>query len=476
MDLARAIDDRSPRGIAAAIAHLVSAGDLRAGDRLPSVRELGAALGVSPATVSGAYRALRAVGVVGSRGRAGTTVSFPVQHALTPGYRALSASTTARDVRDGVALAARTTTPVRFDLSRGTPDAGLLPSLGEVLAAVAHEHHRAAAPAYAEATVVPGLERVLRETWPVAVERLTVVDGALDAVVRTLEQVVAFGDRVAVEEPGFPPLFDALDRLGAIRVPLAMDRHGVTPASLASALEAGAAVVLLQPRAQNPTGASLTATRARELAALVRRHSQSDVARGQGKVRAASVRPGRRLLVIEDDHSGLVAHARDVTLAAWIPDRVVHVRSYSKSHGPELRIAAVGGPAREIDALVARRMVGPGWTSRILQTTLARLLTDPRAVAQVERARRTYRARMLGLVTALSDLGVEAHPGDGLNLWLPVADERVALERLAAAGVRAVGGSAFHREMVPRTAHLRLTVAGVTDPAATAEVLAVAAG
>ena len=77
MDLASHVDDRSPRGIAATVARLVRGGDLRPGDRLPTVRHLAADLGVSPATVSGAWQALSAVGIVISRGRAGTVVLPP---------------------------------------------------------------------------------------------------------------------------------------------------------------------------------------------------------------------------------------------------------------------------------------------------------------------------------------------------------------------------------------------------------------
>ncbi|MFM9634920.1 hypothetical protein ACKI10_46240, partial [Streptomyces galilaeus] len=56
-----------------------------------------------------------------------------------------------------------------------------------------------------------------------------------------------------------------------------------------------------------------------------------------------SVPGGTRVTVIEDDHSALIASAPPVTLALWLPAQVVHVRGFSKSHGPDLRIAALGG-------------------------------------------------------------------------------------------------------------------------------------
>ncbi|NKY07322.1 GntR family transcriptional regulator, partial [Cellulomonas hominis] len=48
MDVAQHVEDRSPRGIAAAVSRLVRSGELRPGDRLPTVRRLAADLGVSP--------------------------------------------------------------------------------------------------------------------------------------------------------------------------------------------------------------------------------------------------------------------------------------------------------------------------------------------------------------------------------------------------------------------------------------------
>ena len=275
---------------------------------------------------------------------------------------------------------------------------------------------------------MPTLEVLLRESWPFPPQRITVVDGALDAISRTLDRVAGYGSRVAVENPGFPPLFDLLDQLGLERVPVGLDRQGLRPDELEHALSCGVRVVVVQPRAQNPTAVSMTATRARELAGVLRRHDA---------------------LVIEDDHSGEIASARDVSLGLYLPDRVVHVRSYSKSHGPDLRIAAVGGPATVLDAVVARRMLGPGWTSRLLQHVLVDLLTDSTAIEAVAHARRVYFARRRALRESLAAHGVQVDPGDGINMWLPVHDERTALVRLEAAGIRVAPGTPFRADASP---------------------------
>ncbi|MEN9823624.1 MAG: hypothetical protein RLZ04_2050, partial [Actinomycetota bacterium] len=72
--LAASLDDRSARGIAAAVGRLITAGTLRVGDRLPTVRALANGLGVSPTTVSEAWQSLASVGAIDAQGRRGTFV------------------------------------------------------------------------------------------------------------------------------------------------------------------------------------------------------------------------------------------------------------------------------------------------------------------------------------------------------------------------------------------------------------------
>ncbi|WP_229724540.1 aminotransferase class I/II-fold pyridoxal phosphate-dependent enzyme [Agromyces flavus] len=450
-----AFADTTPRGIAGDLARLVNSGELAAGVRLPTVRELASELGVSPATISQAWQALARAGLIESRGRAGSYVR--------------------RDAADGPAMRMRGMAapddPVRLDLSRGTPDPLLLPPLGPALSRVSA---RADVGSYQAEPVLPGLAAVLRDSWPGPAESIVVVDGALDAISRTLEQVVRFGDRVVVEHPCFPPFLDLLDLLGAEAVPVAIDEHGMSPDGLASALRRRPAAVLLQPRAQNPTGASMTASRASALADVIR----SAVADGHAD-----------LVVIEDDHSGQISTSADVSLAAHLPDHVVHVRSFSKSHGPDLRIAAVGGPRDLVGRIMARRMLGPGWTSRLLQSILLDLLTDGAAIEAVAEARRAYYTRQRALGDALRARGVAVAQADGINLWMPVLSERSTLVQLAATGIRVAGGTPFlaaasngstvagaARERGPEREFVRVTVGVVREDAASvADALASAA-
>jgi DNA-binding transcriptional MocR family regulator len=424
--IALTIEERSPRGIAGGIARLITRGDLAPGDRLPTVRELAAELGVSPATVSHAWQTLASAGLITSRGRSGSFVRSEPREWMPRRYRGL----------DG-------THDARLDLSRGTPDPALLPALGPAISRIGA---RADTSSYMQLPDIPELHDLLRDTWPSPVESIPVTNGALDAIDRALASLVRFGDRVIVENPTFPPFLDLLEHHGLDPVGVAVDGEGMLPGALAAALRSSPAVVLMQPRAHNPTGASLTLERAKELAFVLYRS-----------------RVAENALVIEDDHSGAISTAPDVTLATWLPERVLHVRSFSKSHGPDLRIGALGGPRTLVDKVVARRLLGPGWTSRMTQALLFELLTDPVSVAQVEHARDTYAARQREMAQALRAHGVDAHAADGINTWLAVPDERDAIVRLIAAGVRVAPGGPFLLGEEPEGGHVRVTVGVARD-------------
>lgn len=428
-----AVEDRSARGIAAAVSRLITAGRLPAGERLPTVRAVAGSLGVSPTTVSEAWRNLTLAGAIQTRGRSGTYVSGPSPPRFT------------RLGRPPVALAT--------DLSTGVPDPALLPDLSDALRRIGDGRW---AGSYLDEPVLPGLEEVLRERWPFPPERLTVVDGALDALDRIVAVTLRYGDHVLVENPAFPPLLDLLQAVGATVIGVPLDDAGMDPEVLRDLLaERRPAALFLQPRAQNPTGVSMTARRAAAIARVLR--------------------AAPHLLVVEDDHAGDIASAPPVSLGSYLPRRVVHVAGFSKSHGPDLRLAAIGGPAAVVEQVIERRMLGPGWSSRLLQGVLLDLLTSAKVVDQVAAARGVYAARRAALLAALRDRGVAASAADGINLWMSVPDQQNAMVTLAAHGIGAAPGAPFCVTPLGGD-HLRLTaglVAGGYDELAGALASAV---
>ncbi len=408
------LDEPTAKGLASAVGRALRDGVIGPGDRLPPIRELAHQLALSPTTVSAAWGLLTRAGTIRTAGRRGTVV----------------ADTSApRAGRYRQALEHPAAFPL--DLATGVPDEELLPSLAGAL----HALTTAGTPhSYLDDPVLPELRAALLASWPYDPPALSVVDGAMDGLELVLRSRIQYGDRVVVEHPGFPPLLDLLEALGAEVVGVPLDGDGLLPPALAEALAAPVVAVVLQPRAQNPTGVSMSRARAQELAELLR---------------------GRDVLVVEDDSASALGGPQPATLATHLPEQTVHLRSYSKSHGPDLRLAALSGPVAVLDEVRHVRQLGQGWSSRLLQRILLHLLTDPGSRAEVDAARAAYAARRTGFVEALAAEGVEVGGSEGLNVWVPVHDEAAALVRLAGQGIGVAAGSPF--QVLPDAAHVRVT-------------------
>jgi DNA-binding transcriptional MocR family regulator len=420
------------RGLAEAVSRAVGEGALPGGTKLPPVRAVATELRLSPSTVNAAWQLLRRAGAIRTDGRRGTVVATP--GAGGPGrYRA----------------ALRRTSGFGLDLSTGVPDPLLLPPLPDL---------RGLSPApssYLDEPVLPALDALLRARWPYPAERLAIFDGAMDTIDHVASALLRLGDLALVENPCFPPLLDLLETLGVPVMGVGADAHGMLPDQLAAALTRRPAAVFLQPRAHNPTGASWSPQRAAALSAVLTEHPA--------------------VYVVEDDSAGDLASGPLCSIGTHLPRQTVHVRSFSKSHGPDLRLAAVSGPATILDPILERRLLGQGWTSRLLQHLLLTMLTDPASIAAVSAARDEYARRRRLITAGLAGAGIALPAGEGLNLWLPVADEQAALLSLASAGIGAAAGTAF-AVGPPMAPHLRVTVGLVTDDhAAVAERLAHAA-
>lgn len=431
---------RTRADIAASVEAAVRTGRLGPGDPLPPVRRLAADLRVSPATVAAAYRDLKQRAVVETDGRAGTRV------------------------RTRPALGARrarlpAVPPGTRDLSTGGPDSRLLPALGPALGRLA------AAPdlptGYDQAGLLPEFARAAHgrlaaDGIPVGEGTLTATNGALDAIERVLTAQLEPGDRVGVEDPGWANLLDLLTALRLEPVPVPVDDEGPTAAGFRDALRSGVRAVVVTSRAQNPTGAAVSADRAAALRDVLADHAG--------------------VLVVEDDHAAELSELPLASLAgataAW-----AFVRSVSKPYGPDLRVALLAGDDVTVGRVAGRQAFGAGWVSTVLQRLVLDLWQDPAVTDLVDRARRSYAGRREGLRRALAARGVHCVGRSGINVWVPVPDETAAVTALRDAGWAVAPGAA---NRLRSDSAIRITVSALDaddlDPLADAVAAALSQG
>ncbi len=424
-----AIRGRSAQAIARDLESAIREGRFGAGDRLPPVRSLADALRVSPTTVSAAYRLLRGRGLLVGAGRRGTSVR---------GRPALRTSL-AMPVPAGA-----------IDLATGNPDPALLAPLDRALARIDTRPHL-----YADQHELPALREILANAFEadgIPAENLAVVSGALDGIERVLVAQLRPGDRIGVEDPGFSNVLDLVAALSLEVVPVAIDDRGILPAALDAAVDAGIAALIVTPRAHNPTGAALDEERARALRRVMR--SRLD------------------LLVVEDDHAGVVSGADAQTLWERGRERWAVVRSTSKTHGPDLRLAAIVGDRETIARVAGRQRIGFRWVSHLLQRVVVELESDAANRRRVQRAAASYTGRREALIAALAARDIVAHGRSGLNVWVPVPEEVPVVQALLAAGFAVSAGERFRLRTGPA---IRVTIAALAPALVPALADAIAA-
>jgi DNA-binding transcriptional MocR family regulator len=410
------------RQIAASAEASIRDGSLAPGDRLPTVRSLAERLPTSPATVSSAYRILRQRGLVVADGRRGTRVApRPALRLARPGAMA------------------RLDTSTR-DLTHGLSDPALLPPLAPVLARIDTEALLAIT---AHEPVDPQLRELGSRSFiadGVDARAITVVGGAVDGIERVLESHLLPGDKVAIEDPAYPPLRDVLLALGLTPVPVAVDDRGPIPDALDASLSKGVDAVLIVPRAQNPFGSALDPERAAKLSESLSRRPE--------------------LLIVEDDYAGEVAGAPYVSAIPRAWPRWVVIRSVSKVLHPDLRLALLAGDETTVARVEGRQALGPRWVSRLLQALAAEMLGDPAFEATAARARDAYTHRRRSMIAALEDRGIAAHGRSGLNVWVSVREESAVVSALLGAGWLVAAGERFRIATRPG---IRITTSTLGD-------------
>lgn len=408
------------------LAASIAAGQLRPGDRLPSVREASQNRGVSPSTVFEAYYLLEARGLIEARPRSGyfvsqAAISQPEPDASDPlaEERSVEVSELVFQVlglarnRAVVPLGSAFPSPTLFPFDK------LALALGK--AARGLDPWRTVedlSPGSAELRRQIGL-RYLNAGCKVDADELVVTNGAMEALNLCLEAVTQPGDLVAIESPTFYGALQALERRGLKAVEVATHaRTGVDVAALAAVLgRHPVKACWLMPNFQNPLGSLMPDASKAALVALLAE---------------------RQIPLIEDDVYGeLYFGPRPKPAKAW--DKaglVLHCSSFSKSLAPGFRVgwAAAGRFARDVSR---RKLMSSLATPVPMQEGLSEYLRRggyDRHLRQLRQALAVNRQAVLRTIAKSFPSGTRCtKPEGGYFVWveLPPNLDALELHRLA---------------------------------------------
>jgi DNA-binding transcriptional MocR family regulator len=409
--------------LAADLTRLVGKGTLRAGDRMPSVRQLSRQRSVSVSTVLQAYLLLESRGVVETRPQSGHYVRAQrAPLALEPRPPRCSTQATRVTVSDLVARvygACRDPGMVLLGAAHMSP--ALLPTenINRRLAAVAREAGGAGI-AY---DVPPGLLALRRQIarraaeWGVAIDADDVVTtfGTMEALYLCLRAVTEPGDTIVVESPMYYGVLQLIESLGirALEVP-ASAGTGIDLAALDAALrQHKVSAVLAVPNFSNPLGALMPDEAKAELVKMLAR---------------------REIPLVEDDIYGDLHWdgTRPRPAAAFDEKGLVMLcASFSKTLAPGYRVGyAIPGRFRErVERLKFAQTVG---TATLPQMAIADFLANggyERHLRRLRRALADQVAKTSDAIAACFPAGTRiSRPRGGYVLWVEMPPGKSALE------------------------------------------------
>lgn len=431
----------------------VHRGDLQAGERLPSERELSRALAVSRATVMAAYDQLRAEGLLESVRGSGTRIAVrPGGPSTTGDGRVQGGQGTAIfqrlvDGPGGLISLTMATQPAVSQLSTALRDLvdDQLPDL-----LLDSGYHPQGYPPLREAIAAHLSAGGLRTN----ADQVLVTAGAQQALGLVTQMYLRPRSHVIVERPSWPGCIDVFRSVQARLIGIDLDRNGIDVVSLAAALSARQpALVYVMPTYHNPTGLLMSKAVRRRVAELITLFS---------------------VPLVEDNADAGSEHPNDAPppIAAFAPPDapVLTVGSLTKAVWGGLRIGWIRGPRELIDRLARYRVRSDLGSPLLDQALAARLIPAlPEIVASryaVLSERRDLLSRLLR--ERLPDWRWR-EPDGGSALWveLPGTDAAVFAQVALRHGVEMVPGASTD----PSGGHDSFTRIPFTFPAATIEEL-----
>lgn len=386
------------------LARLIEDGSLRAGTKVPSIRQFAHAHEVSVFTVVEAYDRLVAQGWLVSRPHSGFFVRKRVGAAAgrpsepqQPGGAGFDAMWYLRKIFENRHLSMK-------------PGCGWLPGewlfgdgLKRSLRGLAGDDLDLGG--YGDPKGYPELRRLIRDALAeqeiaVAPEQVLLTQGSSQALDLVARRLVRPGDVVLVDDPGYANLLFCLRFMGAQLVGVPRTPTGYDlPALEALLARHKPRVFFTQPRLQSPTGSVAQLSHLHRVLQLAERHD---------------------FVIVENDIYADLDPAPRPSLASLDQlSRVVHVSSFSKTISPNLRVGYLVADPELVEDLAQLKMTAGLTSSEFTERLVYGALTEGRWRKHLKGLRERLGLAHERVAARLAELGFEifAEPKAGMFLW-----------------------------------------------------------
>jgi len=398
------------------VTELVRSGQLASGTRLPSIRKLARQVGASPFTIVDAYDRLVARGVIASRAGRGF---FVTQRQPAPSFAAIEALPELGS--DAVALA-RLCMIQRADVipagSGFLPENWLLEvgSSGVLTRLLRGRRSQPWLPCPPQGLAELREQiaaRLVQNGIAAGPGNIVTTYGASHAFDLLARILLAPGDAVLVEDPGYFVLFEQLRAHHVRLVPVPRRADGPDLEALEAACRAHRPrAFFMQTLVHNPTGSSCEPAHCHRILSLAEQYGFS---------------------LVEDDVYGDLYSGSGVRLAQIDAlRRVIYVGSYTKLIGPALRVGFIAADAALIAQLVERKVLSVLTGSALLESFVSEVLDTGRYNRHIEQTRARLARMRRDARAALASAGIEFEEGttEGMFIWGRIP-ETISVDALA---------------------------------------------
>lgn len=411
--------------IADAIRQAIKQGKVAPAESLPSARKLAEQLNTNRHTIMAAFAELVAEGWVEAKQRSGYTVVASLPILSSQNINKVETKKTQFKwlfVRKGIIQKPIKATEFKYNFAGGQPDLRLFP-FDEFRGYFSQSCQRPQFDdlSYGDSRGLPELinqvSTYLRRMRSITEKEIMICNGSQEALYMVSQLLLQAGDKVAVEQLGYPPAWAAFKSSGAQLIPINQDEKGIIPEHLELQLKSNVIKLLyLTPLHQYPTTVTLDAERRMKIYQLAAKYN---------------------VAIVEDDYDHEF-HYKCQPIAPMAADDplglVIYISTFSKLMFGSARIGYVAANKDLIQALAEYKTLMNHKNNVLIQQTVSRWMKEGGFECHLRRMTRIYQKRRditVNILKHYQGLGLPIkfkNPDGGMAIWVDMGKSIVGLK------------------------------------------------